>query len=392
MSSGSKFRAGAYVSQPAGYKAFIPSSLPPKPAIQLNNALLARLSDADRALAQLNAIGRFLPNIELFVLMYAKREAVLSSQIEGTQSSLSDVLKAEVQLEMGVVPDDVDQSLNYLAAMSHGAARLETLPMSLRLIKELHAILMQGVRGQEKSPGEFRVSQNWIGGTGPSSAIFVPPPIHEMTTALGEFEKYLHGNDAMPALVRIALVHAQFETIHPFLDGNGRVGRLLITFLLGHWGLLKSPLLYPSACLKANKDTYCNLLQGIRDRAAYEDWIDFFLWAVAVSAEDAFSRTERIHALIEEDRHRIIDEGGRAAGNLLQVFDYICKTAYINAAIATGVTDTTPAASIKHMSTLEQMGLLTEITGRSRGRIYAYSSYLELLREDLEQPSYQGRL
>lgn len=265
-------RAGRYVSQPTGYRAFIPSRLPPVPAVRIDGELQRQLSEADRALGRLDGSIYTLPNPDLFVYMYVRKEAVLSSQIEGTQSSLQDLLSAEAEVLDAAAPRDVDEVVNYVRAMNRGLARLEKLPVSIRLIREIHAELLQGVRGSRLTPGELRRSQNWIGPGGSSlaNAAFVPPPPDEVPDALGGLETFLHEPDDLPLLVKIGLAHAQFETIHPFLDGNGRIGRLLVTFLLCERGVLHKPVLYLSHYLKAHRQEYYDRLQSVRDSGDWE--------------------------------------------------------------------------------------------------------------------------
>ena len=275
-------RAGSYQQQPTGYRAFIPAPLPPNRPLAIDGELQGLLSQADRALGRLDGSVLTLPNPDLFVFMYVRKEAVLSSQIEGTQSSLQDLLAAEAQLFEQNLPRDVDEVVNYVRAMNHGLARLPELPVSVRLIREIHAELMQGVRGGRLQPGELRTSQNWIGPAGCTlnTATFVPPPHHVVPEALGDLEKFLHRDDDLPPLVKIALAHVQFETIHPFLDGNGRVGRLLITFLLTERGVLHKPVLYLSHYFKPHRQEYYEHLQAVRDRGAWEAWLAFFLRGV----------------------------------------------------------------------------------------------------------------
>ncbi len=271
-------RAGRYIKQPSGYSAFIPADLPPKPPIKMDSKLIRLLSDAHGSLCRLDGVASVLPNVDLFVAMYVKQEAVLSSQIEGTQSTLENVLEFEVDAKGKDVPKDVEEVVNYVQAMNYGLQRLEELPLSLRLIREIHEILLEGVRGEHRTPGEFRRSQNWIGPAGATinKATFVPPPVNEMKQALGNFEKFLHDEDSFHILVQAGLAHAQFETIHPFLDGNGRVGRLLITFLLCEKGVLHQPLLYLSSYFKAHRAEYYDRLSAIRTDGDWEGWLRFF--------------------------------------------------------------------------------------------------------------------
>lgn len=272
-------RAGQYIKQITGYSAFIPKPLPPDPSVNIDGELLTLLSEADQALGRLDGSADILPNPDLFVSMYVRKEAVLSSQIEGTQASLANVLEYEAGIRPRGLPGDVAETVNYIRAMNRGLARLEELPVCNRLLKEIHGVLLQGVRGNEKSPGEFRRSQNWIGPPGGNlaTAFFVPPPPYEMEHAMGDLELYIHQDTQTPILLKCGMVHAQFETVHPFLDGNGRLGRLLITFLLCQQGVLKRPLLYLSAYFKQYRDEYYERLQEVRVSGDWERWLKFFL-------------------------------------------------------------------------------------------------------------------
>ena len=289
-------RAGRYHRQPAGYSAFMPTALPPTPPINVDHEMQTLLSKADRALGRLDGSIQTLPNPDLFVFMYVRKEAVLSSQIEGTQSSLNDVLKVEASIFDPDRPNDVDEVLNYVNAMNYGLNRLTTLPLSIRLIKEIHERLLSGVRGRNLQPGELRQSQNWIGPRGCTldEATFVPPPPSEVMNALGQLEMFMHSEDALPPLIKIGLIHSQFETIHPFLDGNGRVGRLLITFLLCESRILTKPVLYISYFLKTRRDDYYTLLQRVRDNGDWESWIKFFLSGISEVSLEATETARRI--------------------------------------------------------------------------------------------------
>jgi Fic family protein len=294
-------RAGRYIKQPTGYSAFIPAPLPPEPPLHFDDEMLALISRADRALGRLDGSIHTLPDADLFVFMYVRKEAVLSSQIEGTQSSLNDLLEAEANIMSAHRPRDVDEVLNYVNAMNYGIKRLTELPFSIRLIKEIHARLLEGVRGAEREPGEVRRSQNWIGPSGCTltEATFVPPPPFELAQALSDLEKFVHAEDAMPALVKIGLIHAQFETIHPFLDGNGRIGRLLISFLLFQSKILLKPVLYLSHYFKQHRQRYYDLLQNIRANGDWEIWLKFFLTAVSEVSLEATETARQIVTLRE---------------------------------------------------------------------------------------------
>jgi Fic family protein len=373
-------RAGRYINQPTGYRAFLPASLPPDPALDLRGDLTTLLSRADLALGRLDGSVQILPNPDLFVLMYVRKEAVLSSQIEGTQSSLQDLLAAEAQLLDEHRPRDVDEVVNYVRAMNRGLARLGELPVSVRLIREIHAELMHGVRGGRLQPGELRTSQNWIGTRGGSlaNAMFVPPPPHVVPDALGDLETFLHRNDGLPQLVKIALAHAQLETIHPFLDGNGRVGRLLITFLLTERGVLHKPVLYLSHYFKQHRQEYYERLQAVRDGGEWEAWLVFFLRGVAEVAVEAAETARRILRLREQHRSAITERLGRAAGNGHRVLESLFDRPIVSVNDVRGMTGTTFAAANSLVSRLVQIGVLSEMTGYTRNRRFRYAPYIAL--------------
>ncbi len=318
-------RAGTYQRQPTGYRAFIPAPLPPQPVVKLSGELQGLLSQADLALGRLDGSIQTLPNPDLFVFMYVRKEAVLSSQIEGTQSSLQDLLAAEAQLYTPETPKDVDEVVNYVAAMNYGLARLSHLPVSVRLIREIHEKLLVGVRGSQLAPGELRRTQNWIGpgGCTLNEATFVPPPPDVVPQALGDLEKFFHAQHDLPLLIKIGLAHAQFETIHPFLDGNGRVGRLLITFLLCESGVLHKPVLYLSHYFKRHRQAYYELLQATRDKGAWEEWLQFFLGGVAEVSVQATETSRRILTLRETHRNLITEHLGYSAGNGHRVLEQL---------------------------------------------------------------------
>src|SRR5437773_8695344 len=315
-------RTGTYVSQPGGYNAFPPAPYPPRD-LALSHGLLELLSNADMELGRLVGASEILPNPDLFVRMYVRREAVMSSQIEGTQASLMDVLEYEAMRARGERSVDVQEVSNYVLALRYGLRRVKSLPLSLRLLREIHARLMRGVRGGEpsKTPGEFRRSQNWVGGPSPATARYVPPPVHEMQRALDEFERALHTRPPYPLLINVGLAHAQFETIHPFLDGNGRIVRLLVTFLVCEYGSLNEPLLYLSIFFKQNRQDYYERLQSIRDAGDWEGWLAFFLQGVATEAHEASQTARRIVRLREELRNDLPTRLGRRAGNGLTLLD-----------------------------------------------------------------------
>ncbi|MDN8068765.1 hypothetical protein FEQ05_00933 [Burkholderia pseudomultivorans] len=344
-------------------------------------SLLDKLSLAERALGRLDGITMLLPRQELFLYMYVRKEAVLSSQIEGTQSTLTDLLRFETEAQAGQPVDDIREVSNYVDAMMYGLDRLRDLPLSLRLIREMHARLLQGGRGGTKSPGEFRRSQNWIGGTRPGNALYVPPPVNELSHCLDALEKFMHDEGTrLPALIRAGLLHVQFETIHPFLDGNGRIGRLLVTLYLNVHGVLRSPLLYLSLYLKTHRADYYRLLQEVRERGAWEPWLEFFLTGVAETANQAFEAATRIVSLFKEDRERITTESDRA-GSALRVHDLLQENPFLTANILVDRTGLSAPTINAALADLERLGVVEEVTGRRRGRVFGYRRYLAILGE-----------
>ena len=374
------------VQKSSGYRAFIPNPLPPVPTIDLTGNVQALLSQADHALGLLEGAALLLPNPELFVFMYIRKEAVLSSQIEGTQSSLQDVLAAEAKLFDPNAPSDVGEVVNYVRAMQHGIARLDQLRISVRLIQEIHAELMQGVRGGNLTPGELRRSQNWIGpaGCGIRNASFVPPPPHEMLQAMSELELFLNSPSSLPLLVQIAIAHVQFETIHPFLDGNGRVGRLLITFLLMNRGLLTQPVLYLSHHFKRHRSAYYQHLQTVRTRGDWEGWIEFFLQGVIDVSREAALTAKSILAMREEYRSKIADTMGRGAGSAHRVMEKLFDQPIVAVATVREWLDITPAGANSVVNRLVEIGLLSEITGYARNRRFRFDPYLKLFEDGAE--------
>lgn len=376
-------RMGRFVETPVAgefVRAFVPPPLPPQPPVDVL-ALLERLSLAERALGRLDGITMLLPRQELFLYMYARKEAVLSSQIEGTQSTLSDLLRFETEAVAGQPMDDIREVSNYVDAMMHGLERLEELPLSLSLIREMHERLLQSGRGGTKNPGEFRRSQNWIGGTRPGNALFVPPPLTEMNDCLDALERFMHEDQSrLPALIKAGLLHVQFETIHPFLNGNGRIGRLLVTLYLCVNGVLRKPLLYLSLYFKTHRSEYYRLLQGVREHGAWEAWLDFFLAGVADTANQAFDAATRIVGLFKEDRERITAESDRA-GSALRIHDLFQQNPFLTAnqlVQKTGLSAPTVNAAL---ADLERLSIVAEITGRKRGRVFSYRRYLAILGE-----------
>ena len=379
-----RYRAGRYVSQAAGYRAFLPEPLPPIPPIRLEGNLQSLLSLADRALGRLDGSIQTLPNPDLFVFMYVRKEAVLSSQIEGTQSSLQDLLSAEAKMFSPDLPTDVDEVVNYVNAMNHGLERLSVLPVSVRLIKEIHERLLHGVRGARLTPGELRTSQNWIGPGGCTlgEATFVPPPPHEVPTALGSLENFLHSGSDLPQLVQIGLAHVQFETIHPFLDGNGRIGRLLITFLLCQREILLKPVLYLSHFFKRHRAEYYERLQAVRDHGQWEEWLAFFLRGVSEVSREATDTARRILALREDHRTAVTTRMGRAAGNGLRVLESLYQRPVVTVADVQSLTGTTYTAANNLVSSLTDLGILVEATGYKRNRVFRYQPYIDLFGEN----------
>lgn len=380
---GDQARAGRLISQGSGYSAFIPAPLPPQPPISLTGTLQALLSKADRELGRLDGSIQTLPNPDLFVLMYVRKEAVLSSQIEGTQSSLQDLLAAEAKVLAKENPRDVAEVVNYVKAMNHGLGRLEKLPVSVRLFREIHEKLLTGVRGSTLTPGELRRSQNWIGPAGCTlaEAAFVPPPPEEVPQALGDLEKFLHQDDDMPLLIKIGLAHVQFETIHPFLDGNGRIGRLLITFLLCERGVLQKPVLYLSYYFKRHRQAYYDHLQAVRNAGDWEGWLAFFLRGIVEVSAQATETARRILELREKHRTLITEHLGRAAGNGHRVLEYLYKRPIISVKEVRTVTGTSNPAANQLVQKFVEHGIINEITGQKRNRRFRYEAYIRLFEE-----------
>ena len=371
---------GTYVKQSTGYRAFVPTALPPNPELAMDEEMQFLLSKADRSLGRLDGSIQTLPNPDLFVLMYVRKEAVLSSQIEGTQASLNDLLAAESELFESSSSDDVDEVLNYVAAMNHGLKRISELPVSMRLIREIHEKLMQGVRGQYLTPGEFRQSQNWSGppGCGLADALFVPPPPHLVGQALSDLEKFIHDSTPMPDLIKIGLIHSHFETIHPFLDGNGRTGRLLTTFLLCEKEILQQPVLYISHYLKKNRDVYYDMLQKTRESGNYEDWIKFFLLGISEVSSEATETARSIVSLREDHRERITRNMGKSAGSCLQLLEYMFKRPYFNVMDVENYLNITYVSANNIVKKLMDEELISEITGQKRHRRFSYKPYIAL--------------
>ena len=373
-------RAGHFErQQPGGYLAFIPAPLPPTD-LRIEASLQALLSEADVAVGRLDGAVRLIPDPDLFVFMYVRREAVLSSQIEGTQASLMDVLEYEAELDHSERRVDVVEISNYVAAMNYGLARLADLPISRRLLCEIHAVLMKDVRGGEphKTPGEFRRSQNWIGGASPATARFVPPPWEAAEEAFADLERFLHDPTPMPPLIKVGLAHAQFETIHPFVDGNGRIGRLMITLWLVEQRILRHPLLYPSVFLKEHRDEYIDRLQAIRDDGSWEDWLAFFVDGIGQVAREATDRALEIVHLRDEHRNLIATRLGKRGPNALALLDQLFRQPVVSAKTVEALIDVSQPTASALVRDLDRLGILRELTGQPRNRLFAYQPYLGL--------------
>lgn len=382
-------RAGQYVRQTADYRAFLPAPLPPDPPVRIEGELQTLLSAADLSVGRLDGSIQTLPNPDLFVFMYVRNEAVLSSKIEGTQSSLQDVLAAEAKILARNRPQDTNEVLNYIAAMRYGLERLPTLPVSVRLIREIHAKLMSGVRGSHLTPGELRTSQNWIGPPGCAlrEAAFVPPPPHEVPDALGKLETFLHDPGELPVLIRIGMAHAQFETIHPFLDGNGRVGRLLITFLLCERKVLGKPVLYLSHFFERQRQAYYERLQAVRDSGDWEEWLAFFLRGVLDVSAQAAETARRILALREQHRGVVTERLGNAAGNGHRVLEHLYERPIVSVADVQRLIGKTYATANNLVARMTDCGILQELTGQARNRVFRYRDYIALFHDDEEPES-----
>ena len=366
--------------------AFVPAPLPPNPALDLGGALQQELESAVLALGRLDGVSTLLPDEALFLYAYMRKEAVLSSQIEGTQSSLSDLLLFELDEAPGAPLPDVVEVSNCVAALEHGLRRLrEDFPLSNRLIREIHGVLLSRGRGRDKDPGEFRRLQNWVGGTRPSNAAFIPPPHIAVPDCMAALERFLHAwDDGLPVLLRAGVAHVQFETIHPFLDGNGRVGRLLITLLLCQAGLLRQPLLYLSLYFKQHRDTYYDLLNHVRHTGDWEAWLAFFLAGVRLTAEGAVSTAQRLSRMFQDDRNRIEQAGGRKAGSGLRVHDALKSQPVLTLPAACRNTSLSFHTASSAMELLVSLGIAREITGKRRGRLFLYDEYMSILNEGTE--------
>ncbi len=380
-------RLGTYISTTTAgetVKAFLPPPLPPDPPVDLS-VLYQRLDRANQALGRLDGLTTLLPDTRLFLYLYVRKEALLSSQIEGTKSSFSDLLLFENAAVPGVPIDDVEEVSNYVAAMQHGLRRIKGgFPLSLRLIREIHAILLRGGRGANKTPGEFRRSQNWIGGSRPGNAAFVPPPPERIMECLDRFEHFLHDEKhKLPVLVEAGLIHVQFETIHPFLDGNGRLGRLLITLLLCAKGVLREPLLYLSLYFKAHRQRYYDLLQRVRTEGVWEEWIEFFLEGTETTARQAADTSVQILHLFEVDRKKIRAMGRKAASSLA-VHEYLQAHPLTKIGPAAKDLKLSIPTVTSALETLTKLKIVKESTGKRRDRLFAYPRYLNILSEGTE--------
>ena len=365
------------------YQAYIPKPLPPRPPLDIA-PLLPLVEQASLALGRLDTMSQKMPNAALFIYTYVRKEALLSSQIEGTQSTLSDLLLFEADLAPGVPIDDTEEVSSYVFAMIHGLARVQKISLSLRLIREVHKTLMRGARGKDKQPGEFRKSQNWIGGTKPSTAVFVPPPPNHMMKGLENLEKFLNDKKTtMPVLIKVALAHVQFETLHPFLDGNGRLGRLLIPFILCAEGVLQHPTLYLSLYLKTNRDAYYKHLQSVRKTGDWEAWIKFFLKGVVETAEQATQTMQTVSTLFAEDEQKI-QQHGKSVASVLEIHRYLQKRAVTTTSGITKSTGLSLPTVLRGLKILKSLDIVKEPEDKPRNRIFVYDQYLSLLNEGTE--------
>jgi Fic family protein len=372
-------RSGTYILQPAGYKAFIPSVLPLTPEISISDELKELIDKAERNLAQLNGISLMLPQLEIFITMAIRKEALLSSQIEGTQATLTDVLTYETWQEIDNF-DDVQEVVNYIKALNMSIEMLDKLPLCLRIIKEAHRILLQGERGKNKEPGEFRRSQNWIGGNSLKNAVFVPPPHDIALTAMSDLEKFINSPSDLPPLVQCALIHYQFETIHPFLDGNGRIGRLLIDLFL-HWKMiLEKPLLYTSLYFKLHRQEYFDTLMLVRNQGDYERWLLFFIQSIIWSADYAITKIKYILQLQETLKTKLMGEK-RASMRSIQLLDFLFQKPLVTIASIKEELHMTFQGASDQVSLFMELNILEELTGQKRARRFAFAPYLKIVED-----------
>lgn len=371
-------RAGKYANQLQGdarYKAFISNTLPFE--IKHEEKLQSLLSRANLALGRLDGVADILPNVDFFIFMYVRKEATVSSQIEGTQATFIDVLKKEANVDEGEVHKDVDEVINYITAMNYGLDRLKELPLSLRLLKEIHKTLLHRVRGEGKNPGEFRTSQNWIGGPTIETATFVPPPASEVMNLMGNLEEYMHKSESPPVLIKTGLLHAQFETVHPFLDGNGRVGRLLITFYLCQQQILRKPLLYLSDFFKRNRQTYYDRLNLFREKDDIEGWLEFFLQGIIETSERAVETARRIIKLRDYGIKQIA-KLGRSTEKGMYLYDYLFRTPMVRVKDVERIINIKNPNALTLVSKFVDLGLIKELTGFKRNRVYSFADYIAL--------------
>ncbi|GAB4391284.1 MAG: Fic family protein [Gammaproteobacteria bacterium] len=377
--------SGKYITKKVkegSYKVYVPAPLPPTPAIVLDT-LAGLLEQTATALADLNNMAKAIPNTSLFIYMYVRKEALLSSQIEGTQSSFSDVILFENHQKINVTLEDVEEVSNYIQAIYYGLNRLqENFPLCMRLLKEMHGVLLAGARGAHKLPGEIRRSQNWIGGTRPGNALFVPPPVECLSDCLSDLEKFLH-DQSLPVLIKAGIAHVQFETIHPFLDGNGRLGRLLIILLLIDGGLLDEPILYLSLYLKQNRNTYYQLLQEVRTHGTWETWLEFFLKGVLITSKQALETANSINNLFVMDMQKIATLG-RSRLSCEQAFEFIKRLPQVSAILLAKELNVSLPTARNSLNQMVDLGILEEITGKQRDKIYLYKNYLAILEEGTE--------
>lgn len=378
-------RVGSYIfKKVAGesYKTYLPPKLPPEPPIDLAQ-VFPYFERAMMALAELNSIHKNIPNTSLFIYMYVRKEALLSSQIEGTQSSFSDLILFEHNLKSEVSVADVEEVSNYIKAISYGLKKLkEDFPLSLRLLREIHAVLLSGGRGVNKLPGEFRRSQNWIGGTRPGNALFVPPALENLDDCLRDFEKFLY-DESLPTLIKAGIAHVQFESIHPFLDGNGRLGRLLITLLLCLDNILDEPILYLSLYLKHNRQKYYDLLQEVRLHGVWETWLEFFLEGICISAKKAVSTAKQINKLFEQDFLKI-SQLGRVKFSCNQALEYMKMLPQVTVALLADELKMTAPTARSALNCLVLNGIIEECSGKKRDKVYVYRNYLNILEDGAE--------
>ena len=377
-------RSGSFVTNLSGeaeYRSFRPAPLPPVPPVEPDRETFALLIEANRKVALLDGLSSRIPNMDLFVAMYIRKEALVSSQIEGTQCTLDDVLDPNIEANVNA---DVSDVINYIKSTEFAVDRLNTLPLCNRLIKETHAVLLQGVRGSDKTPGEFRYSQNWIGGQGSTlkNARYIPPNPQDMTAAMSDLEKYLNADDALDPLIRAALIHYQFETVHPFLDGNGRIGRLLITLFLMQTRILSTPVLYISCYLKSNRVEYYDRMTEVRKSGNYEQWIAFFLRAVADTAEDAIETIDRLTALHAKSESLIEKEAPRVKAKLRILLSYLEKNPIVDVKKTSAALGFSYNTTAKYVDIFREKGILSQTAKAGKAKIYSYTDYLDILRKD----------